>query len=69
MPTRRRAPGSITPGQLLPIVVTLLLLVAVIVMKSRCGAAAGNLFKAIDGPAAPGKADAGSSADKPPHAP
>jgi hypothetical protein len=57
MPTRKRPPGAITPGQLLPIVVTVLLLVGVIVMKSRCGSAVGNLFKAIDQP--PAAHDAG----------
>ena len=49
--TRRRPPGAITPGQLLPIVVTLLALVGVLVLKSRCGGAVGNLFHAIDQPA------------------
>jgi hypothetical protein len=46
----RRKPGEITVGQLLPIVFTLLALVAVIALKSRCGSAAGDLFKAIGEP-------------------
>jgi hypothetical protein len=53
----RKKPGAISLGQLLPILFTLALLVGVIVMKSRCGSAVGNLFKAIDVSA---RVDAGS---------
>lgn len=53
----RKKPGAIGLGQLLPIVFTLALLIGVIVMKSRCGSAVGNLFKAMDVPAG---VDAGS---------
>jgi hypothetical protein len=44
----KRNPGAISLGQLLPIVVTTALLIGVVVMKSRCGSAAGNLFKVLD---------------------
>jgi hypothetical protein len=53
----RKKPGAINLGQLLPILFTLALLIGVIVMKSRCGSAVGNIFKAIDAPA---RSDAGS---------
>jgi hypothetical protein len=44
----RKPPGAISPAQLLPIVVTIAMLVGVILMKSRCSSAVGNLFRAID---------------------
>ncbi|HEY7956255.1 MAG TPA: hypothetical protein VII38_13225 [Polyangia bacterium] len=54
---RRRPPSYIEPRQILTIVLLLVCLVAVLVLKSRCGAAAGNLFRAVD---SPGAADGGA---------
>jgi len=45
---RNRRPGAISLAQLVPILFTVAALVGVIVMKSRCSSAVGNLFKAID---------------------
>jgi hypothetical protein len=44
----KRNPGAISMGHLLPILITAALLVGVLVMKERCGSAAGNLFKVLD---------------------
>jgi len=49
--TPRRPPGTINARQIVTIVMLLGALVAVIVMKSRCGAAVESMFKAIDPPA------------------
>jgi hypothetical protein len=43
-------PPPFPTGQLVRIGILVVLLVAVFVMKSRCGPAAENLFKAIDAP-------------------
>ena len=44
-----RAP-KLPTGQLLQIGILIALLVAVVIMKSRCGPAAESLFKAFDAP-------------------
>jgi hypothetical protein len=44
-------------GQVVRIVVLVVLLVAVIVMKRRCGTAAEQMFKAFDTPASDGGLD------------
>ncbi len=61
---KRRAPGAIPAGQIISIVVTIGLLVAVIVMKSRCPVAVESLFKAVESRPA---ADAGQAHS--PHSP
>ena len=44
-------PPKFPTGEVVRIVILVVLLVAVIVMKSRCGPAAQSFFKAIDAPA------------------
>jgi preprotein translocase subunit SecG len=46
--TPRRKPGAISLAQIVPILFTVALLVGVILMKSRCSSAVGNLFHAIE---------------------
>jgi hypothetical protein len=43
-------PPRLPVGQLVRIGILVVLLVAVVVMKSRCGTAAESMFKAIDAP-------------------
>jgi hypothetical protein len=43
-------PPAFPTGQLVQIAILIVLLVAVILMKSRCGKAADSLFKAFDAP-------------------
>jgi hypothetical protein len=43
-------PPAFPTGQLVQIAILVVLLVAVIVMKSRCGSAANSMFKAFDPP-------------------
>ncbi len=45
----KRAPRFPT-GQLIQIAILVVLLVAVVIMKSRCGSAAESMFKAFDAP-------------------
>lgn len=46
-----RRPPALPVGQLVRIGILVVLLVAVIFMKSQCGKAAESMFKAIDSPA------------------
>ena len=43
-------PPAFPTGQVVRIVILVVLLVAVLVMKSKCGPAAENLFKVMDAP-------------------
>jgi hypothetical protein len=45
---REKNPGAIPARQIISILTMVAALVAVIVLKSRCGGAVGTLFKAID---------------------
>ena len=54
---KEKNPGAIPPRQILTILTMIAALVAVIVLKSRCGGAVGTLFKAIDRPTADGGLD------------
>ena len=47
-------PPAFPTGQLVRILVLVVLLVAVVIMKSRCGTAAEQMLKAFDGPATDG---------------
>lgn len=53
-----RAPRFPT-GEVVRIAIFVVLLVAVIVMKSRCGRAASSFFHAFDAPTAPAASDGG----------
>ncbi len=52
-----RRPPAFPTGQVVRIAITVALLVAVIVMKNRCGKAAEQLFRAIDTHIVDGGAD------------
>jgi hypothetical protein len=54
---KEKNPGAIPARQILTIVTMLVALVAVIILKSRCGGAVGTLFKAIDQQSADGGLD------------
>jgi hypothetical protein len=54
---REKNPGAIPARQIITILTMVAALVAVIVLKSRCGGAMGNLFKAIDSQTADGGLD------------
>lgn len=52
-PRRTREPRYVEPRQIITIVLLTICLVAVLVLKSRCGGAIGNLFQAVDQTGAP----------------
>jgi hypothetical protein len=53
-------PPAFPTGQVVQILILAALLVAVVVMKSRCGKAAEGMFKAFDAPAGTAARDGGA---------
>ena len=54
---KEKNPGAIPVRQLVTILTMVAALVAVVILKSRCGTAVGTLFKAIDTQSADGGLD------------